>query len=530
MLGRERSAKHLSCAVNLDRLIRKVARNSGFSAVGFMVVAGLVFVVTPYALRKLGSERFAIWALGGVVNAYAQLADFGISRALVKYVAEYEARRDFVKLNAVVNTGLMLYVGLALTGGVALLALRGVFIGPLFDIPPELQAEAWFVFTGLILISVWNLLFGTFESLLNGMQRLDLTQTLSTVMQALSAVGVFIALETGYGLRGLVFKNAFIAGVSGLVYLYLARRTFADLHFNWRLFDAVRARELLRFGSNIQVVNIVVLLLEPLNKTLLSRFLSLSFVTYYEIATRIISQVVGLFQALALAIFPAAAEVDANRGRAAVTQMCGRATRYMAILALPVFSLLILLGESFIRAWVGPDYQVAAVTLQLLAVARFVSVLGMPAYFIVQGIGQPRLSATASIYTGISGLLLSAGMLMAFGYYGLVIGNALAMASGSLLMLFLFHRVTRASRRALFESLPGRATITNLVFAGLSALILTHLRPASLPVLGLWAVVYLALYGFGLFLVGAFDAEDRRVFQYLMPGLWADLLERTPLV
>ena len=68
------------------------------------------------------------------------------------------------------------------------------------------------------------------------------------------------------------------------------------------------------------------------------------------------------------------------------------------------------------------------------------------------------------------------------------------------------------------------------MFAGLAALLLTHLRPASLPVLGLWAVVYLALYGFGLFLVGAFDAEDRRVFQYLMPGLWADLLERTPLV
>lgn len=514
--------------MDLEEFIRKVARNSGFSALGFLVVAGLVLVVTPYTLHRLGPAGFGIWALGGVLNVYAQLADFGISRALVKYVAEHDARKDPVKLNEVVTTGLILYVGLALGGGAILLAIRDLFIGPLFRIPTELQPEAWFVFTGVILIAMWTLVFGVFESLLNGLQRLDLTNTLTATMQALSAVGVFIALESGFGLRGLVVKNAVIAVLTSMVYLYLMRRVLPGLHLHWRLFQPARARELLRFGSNIQIVNVVVLLLEPLNKTLLSRFLSLNFVTYYEIGTRVISQVVGLFQALVLAIYPAVAAVNATRGRHAVTQIYVRSTRYIGILALPVFSLLILLGEPFIRAWVGSDYWPAAVTLQVLAVARFVSILGMSAYFIAQGIGQPRLSTISSVYTGVSGLLLSAGMLLAFGYYGLVVGNAIALATGSILMLLLFHRATGLPWRRLFEKLSGRATITNLIVASLAIPLLMRFRPAQLSALLLWVIGYLTLYGLGIFAVGAFDAEERRMLQRLMPRSWTNLQERTP--
>jgi O-antigen/teichoic acid export membrane protein len=514
--------------MDLEKLIRQVARNSGFSALGFLVVTGLVFIVTPYTLHRLGPAGFGIWALGGVMNAYAQLADFGISRALVKYIAEYDARKDSVKLNEVVNTGLILYVGLALGGGAILLPFRSVFIGPLFRIPTELQQEAWFVFTGLILIAMWTLVFSVFESLLNGLQRLDLTNTLATTMQIFSAVGVFIALESGFGLRGLVVKNAVIAGLTSVVYLYMMRRVLPGLHLDWRLFQPARARELLRFGSNIQIVNVVVLLLEPLNKILLSRFLSLNAVAYYEIGTNVVRQVVNLFHALIFAIYPTASGIHATQGHRAVAQMYVRSTRYMAILALPVFSLLILLAEPFIRAWIGPGYQPAAVTVQLLAMARFFSILGMPAYFIAQGIGQPRLSTLSSVYTGVSGLLLSIGMLLMFGYYGLVVGNAIALATGSLLMLLLFHRATRLSWRKLLESLSGRAIIANLVIAGLTVLILMRFRPAQLSMLLLWSIVYLLLYSLGLFALGAFDAEERRMLQRLMPGSWANLQERTP--
>jgi len=508
-----------------ENLIRKVARNTGFNAMGFLVTASLVFLVTPYSLHRLGPERFGIWALGGVVNSLALLLDFGISRALIKYIAEYNARREFGKLVALVNTGLLLYIGLALGGGGILFAFLGALIGPLFSIPIELQSEAWFVFMGLILIAMWTLVLNMFDSLLNGLQRLDLTNALSTIMQMLSAAGVLIALEGGYGLRGMVIKNAIIAGLTSIVYLYLMRRVLPGLYFDWRQFRPGLARELLRFGSNIQLVNVVVLILEPLNKTLISRFLDLNFVTYYEIATRVISLVVGLFQSLVLAIYPAVSEVSATRGRQAVTQLYIRSTRYMTILALPVFSLLILAVEPFLRVWIGPGYETAAVTLQLLAASRFFSILGMTAYFVIQAIGQPRLSMISSIYTGISGFVLSTAMLLIFGYYGLVMGNAIAMATGSFVMFFLFHRETLIPWKALLERFPVQAAIINLVIAGMGVLYLVHFGHTSLLPLLILALIYLTTYGLGLFAAGALDAEDRLTLKHLIPDSWAALRE-----
>ena len=61
-------------------------------------------------LDKLGTTLFGIWTLIYVVTSYTQLADFGLGRSIIKFVAEYDAKKDEVGLAEIINTSLMIYI------------------------------------------------------------------------------------------------------------------------------------------------------------------------------------------------------------------------------------------------------------------------------------------------------------------------------------------------------------------------------------------------------------------------------------
>src|SRR6266567_6903825 len=72
------------------------------------------FLLAPFMLRYLGTTDYGIWALSGSLVAYGSVLDFGVSGAVIKYVAEYRAKRDAAQLRSVVATAFFLYVALSL--------------------------------------------------------------------------------------------------------------------------------------------------------------------------------------------------------------------------------------------------------------------------------------------------------------------------------------------------------------------------------------------------------------------------------
>lgn len=511
----------------------KVARNSLFSGLRHLVVAGSMFLVAPYAIYRLGTDRFAIWALGNALAAYTQLGDFGISRALVKYIAEFKARDDEQAANCVASTALMMYL---LSGGLIcslLLTVRDIMIVHLFHIPPALQHEARLVFTGVVLIAAAKLVLSVFRSLLEGIQRMDVTNSLTSLTSVLSAVGVFLALELGYGLAGLVVKNALLAAIMASSYWLMVRRLWPSFRLDPRGFRLNWVRRILNFSMPVQVVNVVAFLIEPVNKTVLSSLLPLNFVAYYEVALRIVGQGVGLFQSLALTIYPAAAEVQVKSGREAVKWVYVQSTRYMTLLVLPVFTILIVLAPGLIHTWLGPNYVAAGFTLQLLTLGWLIALPSAPAYLIAQAMGRPRLSMVASIVTATSSIALGLVLLLVRGYYGFVLGNALASILGAICMFFLFHRALDLSWRPLRRAMFNRALIINGLLGLGTYWVIAQIHKPELWTLALVAFGYLLTYSVLLLLGGFIDSYDWQMLQNLLPkqlSTWLDRGGRTVFV
>src|SRR3989338_2321533 len=126
-------------------LSKKIVRNTIFNIIGRFWGILVILFLTPYIIRQIGIERYGIWAIVGVVTGYFGMLDFGIGTSFVKYIAEFYTKRDYEKINQVINIGFSFYAIFA----ILIIALSFFIMHPLLvflKIPAHLYKEAFFVF------------------------------------------------------------------------------------------------------------------------------------------------------------------------------------------------------------------------------------------------------------------------------------------------------------------------------------------------------------------------------------------------
>ena len=167
---------------------QKIIRNTTFNIIGRFWGILVALVLTPYIIRHIGIERFGIWAIIGVLTGYFGLLDFGIGTSFVKYISEFYTKKEYEKINQVVNTGFAFYSLLA----ILIITLSLFIITPLltfFKIPASLYNEALFVFLlGIILFAISNAL-SPFGAIQGGLQRMDITNKVAIAISIPSIAG-----------------------------------------------------------------------------------------------------------------------------------------------------------------------------------------------------------------------------------------------------------------------------------------------------------------------------------------------------
>ena len=68
--------------------------------------------VVPFLLARIGLEAYGIWTTIFILVGYVGLTTLGISNVYIKYVAEFHARKEYDKANALLSTGLAVAIPL----------------------------------------------------------------------------------------------------------------------------------------------------------------------------------------------------------------------------------------------------------------------------------------------------------------------------------------------------------------------------------------------------------------------------------
>ncbi|HSM15630.1 MAG TPA: oligosaccharide flippase family protein [Gemmatimonadales bacterium] len=464
-------------------------------SVGQVIVTGAVyFVLYRFLLDRLGPLEFGVWALVLATTSAAGIANLGLTTSAVKFVSQYLARDDRPRVALVIQTAVLSVAVFLAVVAVAVYPLLRRLLGVLIDEPAQLPAAIMilpYALASFLLTSV----AGVFQSSIDGFQRMDLRGLILTGT-TIAYLGLCLLLVPSYGLIGLAWAQVLQAGILVLVLwsaLKVLLKPLPLIPWRWRG-DVMR--EMLLYSLNVQLMSVARLLLDPVTKSLISKFGGLSALAFFEFASRMVVQLRALIVTAHMAVIPTIADLQ-ERSPRLIQDLYRQSVQLLLFLVVMMLPLLIGLVPYVSRMWIGQYEQQFVIMAWLLLTGWFLNTLANPAFFANLGIGRLRGNVIGFLITGVLNVVLGVALGLAFGGVGVVLGFAVALVIGSLSIVWGYHREHAIRTFDLLQRQTGVLAVASIV--GCAVMLGLYY---GLPTMGVWRLAGLAVLTYMVLTLG----------------------------
>jgi O-antigen/teichoic acid export membrane protein len=467
-----------------------VKRGLVWSVIATAIGAVGSLFVTPALVARLGPAEFGLYVLVLTIAAYGAFFDFGLTWAAGRYFADDAAtgRRGDLAGRFFTLATFLAAVGALSIGGAAVLGppiLRrlGAEPGTSVTFAPALAAASFAV----------TLQIGLLGTLLRGCQRFDEAGRVNALGSVLLPLGAYLGVRAGASLSLLLLINVAINVVLLVLYALLGRRELrgAPQAERW----APRyLREMASFGGwsmSNRLCGIVLLQVDRLAVVFLG---SMTGLTYYAVPASVGARVNAIGTAVAALFFSRASALHAGGNPIALRQQHDAVTRLLLWVTVAAAAPLVLLGDAFLRAWIGPDMAShGGAILLVLTIGYAVTAVGTLDGVTLEGCGRPDLTGRAVLvwsalaigfvialgpWLGVRAVAYGvAGWMVGVGLTNMVLVRAVALAPAAersivpivgLALVVVAAAVAAQPVRPWIEGLPS--ALAGLVAVGLVAL------------------------------------------------------------
>ncbi|MBU0880956.1 MAG: oligosaccharide flippase family protein [Candidatus Omnitrophica bacterium] len=503
----------------------KVIVNTIYNTFGrfWGIIVGIF--LTPYIISRVGVDRFGVWAVVGVVTGYFGLLDMGVGASFVKYISEFYARKEYNKISHIVNTGFTIYFILAIVSFLLVFLLKNPILAFL-NMPMYLRHEAGVVLVmGIALFGASNAM-SPFLAIQGGLQRMDITNNIGIGLSIVNIAGTIFFLERGFGIIGLMMNNVIVFVILAVVNVTVARFLMPELRFRLFYIDRMIFRRILNFGYNMQIAKVSGMVASHTDKILITCFLSIGLVTFYQLGSSVIYYAASLAGILTSALMPAFSEIEARGERDRLVEAYMRSMKYISFVIAPIFIYLAISAEQVIFIWLGYGYERSVVIIQILAGAFLINTIAQVPLSVSMAIDKPRLVAVGSLITIMSNIILSALFIRIFGFTGAAWGTLVAVNAGTIYFMARLNAEMRIPAKNVirivmpfFLSCAVAATIIfalnsfigkNLFHSGLG-------RVESMALFFVKGAIFLLCYLVSVFWMKPFNADELEVIKRKIP-------------
>lgn len=445
----------------------RLARNTLYNLIGQGVPLLLALLAFPLLIQQLGTDRFGALTLLWAIIGYFSLFDLGVSRALIKVVAEKSSAGEEDQVPAFIGTALILAGSLGVAAALLLAAMTPWLVTSTLSIPPELAQETrsalYILAASLPLVTT----SATFKGVLEGKQRFGASNAIQVGMGAVTFMGPLAALPVSATLTAIAVVLAAGRIAAWIAYFISSARLFPPAMPRLAP-KAYAAKVLLRIGGWMAVSSVIGPIMVYMDRFVIGSVISLAAVAYYVTPYEVVTKLWLIPGALAAVLYPAFS-ASFNQDRERTARLFGQGVKYAFIALFPITLALLTLSREVLELWIGAEFARNSYrVLQILAVGVLINSLAQIAYALVQGAGRPDLTAKFHLaelpfYLAALGWLVPAYGVMgaALAWTGRVTVDAVLLfyASGKLISVETAPRVNQAW---LLASLAGIGLATGL--------------------------------------------------------------------
>lgn len=370
-----------------------LVRNAIWNLSGQILPLVAAILVIPMLLRLMGAEGFGLVMIIWTLIGYFSLFDFGLGRALTKFVSMELGQQNPQALPDMIITAITLLVVLGITMACLIwLSVPWMVANVLKPITSD-PAEVVLTFRFAALAIPFVVINVGLRAVLEGLLRFDLTNLIRVPFGLFTIISPAMVAYLGYGLPAVVLVIGVGILIAMLGYAILLKTSTRGFNIETGGVHWSISKRLLSFGGWISVSNFVAPVIFHLDRFVISAVLSVAVMAYYIVPYEVVTKTLILSSAIAGSLFPIFAKLPGANDRSHMAIML-TGTKVVAALMIPVLSVVACFGYELLDLWVGQEVATnGSRPLLFLSVGVFFNAIAYIPYTLVQASGRADLVA-----------------------------------------------------------------------------------------------------------------------------------------
>lgn len=321
-----------------------------------------IFFLTPFMIHKLGDYYYGLWVMITILVNYMGYTELGITSAIQRNLAVAIGDKDNKAFNSIFNTGLFLNTIICLL--IIALSFLACYILQIIKINDYQLISTLVIIMGISLATTFP--FKTFYCILTSNIRFDLISISMLVQLLLSSALIIILLNQGSGLVALAISTFIATFFANCFYVFWAKKQASHLILSFSYVQKTTIKSLLGFSLKTFFIQLSDILRLRMDEVVTGAFLSVSLVTTYSIANKLIGAANSFAMMFMGVINPYISKQEHIQTTEQKQSTFFLTSKVMIAMISLVFYGFVFLGKPFIQIWVGISYIKAYYVLIIL--------------------------------------------------------------------------------------------------------------------------------------------------------------------
>jgi stage V sporulation protein B len=404
--------------------IGKVSVTGSFQLFIGKAASTIILAVGSIILARLmAPAEYGLYSIALVPSMTLSLfRDWGIGKAMAKYIAHYRAEGKDENIHDIIAAGLIFRVIVGLVFSLLSLFLAGFIATTIFNRP-----EITFLISIASIAIISESMLTAAQSNFTGFERMELISFTLICESIIKSITGPLLVLVGFGALGAVLGytlSFLISGVIGIALLYFL--LFKNLKkSSFHLADMSKIlKKMLRYGVPLSISSIIVSFLYQFYAFLMAFYCNDVMIGNYQIAVNFAMFITFFTYPIATVLFPAFSKLDPKRELQLLRTVFSSAVKYAALFLVPATIVTLVLSESVVGTVYGQKWIHAPLFLSLYVVQNlFVMIGGFILHSFLQGVGETKILLKLSLLKLSLGIPLAFILIPTYGIVGVILGT-----------------------------------------------------------------------------------------------------------
>ena len=508
---------------DIDSSLKLLAKSSLIVLVGIFMSKILSYIYRIIIARYYGPEVYGLFSLAAIISGFfIVFSALGLNEGLLRYIAFYRGKKQISKIRNILKISLTVLFFSGIIAGIILFLASDYISIRIFHNYNLIFFLRIFSFAIPLFV-----LSQIFLSIIRAYERIGVYSFAFNILQNFIKV-LFLVIFIAFSFNSDSISFSYVLGIfSMLIFSYFyCKYKIPEVFLKDKFYDKKLIKNFFSYSWPLLFFGVAANLLGWIDSLILGYLKSMANVGIYNAVMPIALLLTFAPELFTPLFFPLITKKFSEKSFKTIEQISKQVTKWIFIINLPIFIIMILFPGAIINILFGPEYLIASDALRILAIGALVYTTFNLSSQLISMTGRSKTILVDMVLTSIVSIILNfilipqKEVLFLNNETGLI-GAALATA-----MSWVFFSVILVFQTKKYLSItPVRRKMINIALYSLIPIIfLLLLRvffKSNIISLILIFILFILVYVFIIFITKSLDNNDLMIIRDLKRKLYS---------